>query len=85
MEKDLLISLFDLYQRLGKHSNSTSVTGGMLERYHWFINNSEFKEDCAYAHKSKDLFLRYDYEEIKKLFLDTLEQFRIIEGEKFGR
>lgn len=58
---------------------------GMLERYNWFINNSNMGDDCTYARKCEDLFLRDDYEEIRDLFLECLEEFRKIEGLTFGR
>ncbi len=85
MDSDLLSSLYQLFLRLSFHVDNTGKTnGGMLERYHWFINNSEYGSNCQYARKCKDLFERFDYEEIRDLFLVCLEEFRKIEGAEFG-
>lgn len=81
MKKDLLTSLFALWQRMA----GAQKNGGMLERYNWFLNNSEYKEDCAYTLKCQDLFLKLDYEEVKTLFLECLSEFRKVEGDSFGR
>ena len=85
MNKDLLENLFTLWSRLSRHGDGEKTTGGMLERYHWFLHNSEYKEDCQYTKKCQDLFLRTDYEDIKKLFLECLAAFRQVEGDTFGR
>lgn len=42
-------------------------------------------DDCPYYKKSKDIFLQRDYEALKTLFLECLNQYRIVEGQDFGR
>lgn len=86
MRNTLLLSLYDLFFRMShSRGNNTVGTGGMLQRYHYFVHNGEYKEKCQYAIKAADLFLAEDYEEIKKLFLSCLEEYRKVEGDSFGR
>jgi hypothetical protein len=42
-------------------------------------------DDCPYYKKSKDVFLNRDYDQVKDLFLKVLDQYRIVEGQSFGR
>ncbi len=79
-DPDLLTTLNDLRIRL-----CSSGEPIFIQQYLHFITHSEYGKDCGYAKKCKDLFLRYDYEEIRDLFLKTLEQFRVIEGKDFGK
>lgn len=79
-DPDLLTTLNDLRIRLESHGEPVFV-----QQYLHFIEHSEFGKDCGYAKKCKDLYLRYDHEEIKHLFLKALEQYRLIEGEDFGK
>lgn len=58
---------------------------GMLERYNYFIYNSEHGRECKYARKCLDIFLEEDYEDIRKLLLEVLSEFRNVEGDKFGK
>jgi hypothetical protein len=83
-----MINLYELWERMNKHGKNSidkKSTGGMLERYQWFINNSNMGDSCTYAKKCLDLFLREDYEDIKKLFLECLKEFRSVEGDNFGK
>jgi hypothetical protein len=50
MRPDVLDKIVELQEELGDNNS-------LLERYDWFLQNSEFKEDCAYAKMSKNLFL----------------------------
>jgi hypothetical protein len=79
-DPDLLTSLNDL--RISLESEGDSV---FIQRYQHFITHSEFRKDCGYAKKCKELFLKYDYVRIKNHFLKALEQFRTIEGKDFGK
>lgn len=81
---DLLLSLFNLAQRINSHGGVLPGES-MLERYKYFLQHSENKENCTYARKCKDLFLNYDYEDIKVRFLEVLELIRLVEGKNFGR
>ncbi len=80
---DLLLKLHKLTERANNHGGSLSES--MLERYRYFVEHSEHGKDCSYARKCKDLFLTHDYDDTKKLFLEVLEMYRIIEGDGFGR
>jgi hypothetical protein len=82
-EKDLLLELDNLGQRM--HSHGGKLEESMLERYRYFVEHSEQGRNCVYAKKCKELFLCYDYEDVRKQFLETLELFRTVEGETFGR
>ena len=42
-------------------------------------------EDCQYYRKSKDIFLRKDYEQVRDLFIKAVGQFRLVEGDSFVR
>lgn len=44
---------------------------------------AEMGDDCRYYRKSRELFLQKDYEELKVLFLEVTEQWRLIEGKEF--
>jgi hypothetical protein len=83
LEGDVIISLNNLAKRISSHGGK--VNESMAERYKYFVEHSERGKDCSYAKKCQDLFLRYDYEDVKAEFLETLKYFRIIEGENFGK
>jgi hypothetical protein len=86
IEPDLLTLLDDLCLRIQNKKTHEDTSGVCIpERYKYMIEHSEFKKDCGYAKKYKDIFLRSDYEEIKQIFLDVLVQYRLIEGNEFGR
>lgn len=80
-EPDLLLLLDDLRLRLINKDGYSD----MVEKYKYFCTHSEYGKNCSYAKKCKDVYLRYDYEDIKILFLKILEQYRIVEGDQFGR
>lgn len=80
----MLLALHELATRINSHGGVLDGDS-MVERYKYFVEHSDAGKDCSYARKCKDLFLRYDYEDIKKLLVKTLEQFRIIEGSDFGK
>jgi len=82
-DKNLLESLNSLVSRINNHGGKLDAS--MLERYIYFIEHSEFGKDCSYARKCMDLFIKYDYNDVRALFLDVLEQFRLIEGKDFGK
>jgi hypothetical protein len=84
LEPDLLTLLDILAKRIHPPMNPNQYSDSMIERYNFFITHSEFGKDCTYARKCKDIFLREDYEQIKQIFLDTLVQFRMVEGNQFG-
>lgn len=79
------MSLNELTLRITKGKDGKTTNGGWCERYAWFVENGQYGYDCTYALKAQDFFLREDYEDVKKLFLETLEDFRKVEGEDFGR
>jgi hypothetical protein len=79
-DPDLLTTLNDLRIRLMSHGEPVFV-----QQYNHFVTHSEFGFSCGYAKKCKELFLKYDYEELRDLFLKTLEQFRLVEGKDFGK
>ena len=83
VEKNLLQVLYNLFKRINSHGGV--IEANILERYIYFIEHSENKENCMYAKKYKELFLKYDYEDIKKRFLEVLDKLREIEGENFGK
>ena len=85
----LMEKLFELMQRMDqrkpREGQLEGDMNGCLRRYYYFIYNSTYGRDCKYAAKYKDIFLNEDYEDIKKLFLEALTEFRNIEGDEFGK
>lgn len=47
---EVLDKLVQLQEELGDES-------GFVNRYDWFLHNSEYKSDCAYTKMAKNLFL----------------------------
>ena len=81
---NVLDALYDLVERIKTHGGKLKEAS-MLERYKYFRDHSEYKENCPYAAKCRELFMQYDYKDVTELFLKVLEKYRIIEGDKFGR
>jgi hypothetical protein len=82
-KSQLLEALFTLLDRMNHRKNGES--NGMLERYNYFIYNSEHGRDCKYAARCLDIFLSEDYEDVRKLFLECLSEYRLVEGKDFGK
>jgi len=80
---DLIIELDTLQKRINSHGGKMDGDS-MAERYRYFVEHSERGKSCVYARKCKDLFLRYDYEDIRDQLLLVLEELRLIEGRDFG-
>lgn len=81
-----LHSLYDLGQILTESNWQKDIrVANLLERWVHFSIYSDQGDACKYARKCEDLFMQHDYEQVKKTFLCALEQFRIIEGQNFGR
>lgn len=74
MDKDLLDLLNDLHQAL--KSSGVERTAGLKEA---------MGADCAYYRKSKDLFVTNHFDKVRDIFLLTLEEYRKVEGNQFGR
>lgn len=78
-------SLYDLWVRIKDHKGSQK-NNNMLEKYDYFVRNSNRGRSCTYAHKCKALFLLSDYEDIKKHLLQVIENIREVPGdENFGK
>ena len=71
--RDLFDSLNELHLRM--QSSGLERTAGLKDA---------MGDDCAYYRKSRNLLLEKDYEDIKRLFLESLTYFRGIEGKDFG-
>lgn len=82
MEPDIILLLWELAQRINSHGGLLPGDS-MFERYTYFVKHSEYGKDCSYARKSRDLILKHDYDDILKLFLKVLEEYRKIEGVNF--
>jgi hypothetical protein len=80
-QPDLIDVLDDLRKSLSALSARLNTSG--VERTTGLKRN--MGDDCAYYRKSKDLFLRRDYDQVMELFLKVLEQYRLVEGDSFGR
>ena len=76
---DLLEELWFLAERIRSHGGVLPGES-MIERYVYFKNHSEYGSDCAYARKSKDLFLKFDYEDIRGQIKKIMELIDLVEG-----
>lgn len=72
--KDLLDYLEDLRQCLDKAG--IERTAGL---------KAAMGKDCAFYTKSKNIVLDQHWDKIKTEFLKSLEEFRKVEGNEFGR
>lgn len=72
--KDLLSSLNDLRNRL--NISSVERTIGLRDA---------MGENCTYYRKSRNLFLEKDYQDLKRLTLEVLEELRKVEGSELGK
>lgn len=57
----------------------------MLEKYDYFIRSSSAGRACTYATKSRELFMAFDWAEVRPLVLKLLEAARELEGVDFGK
>lgn len=69
---DLLIALWELSERIRSHGGVLPGES-MVERYKFFVEHSEAGTNCHLARKCRDLFVRYDYDDIKKQILSIVE------------
>lgn len=68
----LMKRLFFLYKRLNSFKG-TEEGNNLVEKYNYFLENSDAGPDCPYAKKCLTLFMTHDYEDIKKELLAALE------------
>jgi hypothetical protein len=78
-DKNILSALWALYQRINTHGGVLK-DANMIERWAKFSEHSEAGENCQFAKKCQYLFEKYDYEDIRKLVLEVLDQIKIIDG-----
>jgi hypothetical protein len=82
----LLDTLSDLQWRLDQNGSNGNPGTGMLEKYDYFCRVSDKGRRCAYAIKSKKLFLLNDFKDVKKQLEHIILRIRQIPGnENFGR
>lgn len=72
--EELRLALLSFSDRLEKSGVSRTV--GL---------RTNLGDDCPYYHKSKDIFLNRDYDQLKELFLKCLASYRLVEGKEFGK
>lgn len=77
--QQLLDILYDLSYRLSHHDGDGI---DLLERYDYFVRNSERGRACTYALKCKQLFYLSDYDKVKELLIKLTETIRQIPGEE---
>ncbi len=80
---DLIDDLEELRKALLSFSDRLEKSG--VERTTGLKHAMLLGEDCPFYKKSRDIFLNRDYTDLKVLFLKVLKQYRIIEGDTFGR
>jgi hypothetical protein len=74
MERDLIDILAELQHRFTHHGGT--LEGNVLERYFYFIQHSEYGKKCSFALKSRELFLRHDFEAVMKLVCEAADFYR---------
>lgn len=74
-DRDLIDILAELQHRFTHNGNSESVINP-LERYHYFARHSEHRKKCVYALKSRELFLRHDFDTVMKLVCEAADLYR---------
>lgn len=84
MSDDLLIELFLLAQRINSHGGVLEGDS-MVERYKYFKEHSIHGKDCAYARKCRDLFLQYDYSQIRDRIIHIMKLLDDIEPVMGGK
>lgn len=77
--QQILDILYDLSYRL-RHHDGDGID--LLERYDYFIRNSERGRACTYALKCKHLFYLSDYDKVKELLIKLIEVIRSLPGEE---
>jgi hypothetical protein len=83
--ESLLDHLWDLAIVLDPTSTE-NPSGGMLERYNYFVRYSEHGRSCPYALKSKELFTKLTLPKVKDSLLAIINLIRSIPGnEEFGK
>jgi len=75
IEDELLAELYNLWYRLQYHGGDGKQSG-LVEKYHWFLHNSEYGAECTYARKSKHLFFRDDWEETRRSILSLSDMIK---------
>ncbi len=70
-EPDILLELWKLSERIRSHGG-VLPGDSMIERYKFFCENTEYGRSCVYARKSRDLFLKHDWEDIRKQLLSLV-------------
>ena len=81
---NVLDALWSLYKRIQNHAGQIEGAN-CLERYARLVEMSDRGYSCQFARKYMNLFMEHDYEDVRTKFLNTLEMFRLIEGDGFGR
>jgi len=71
----------NLLESLEKLRNRLNNSG--LQRTEGVRTAMDLGKDCYLYKKSLDIFLRDDFDPIKKLFLEVLEQYRIVDPVSF--
>ncbi len=84
--EELMESLWVLFMRLrNQESRDNFQDDNPCERYVFFRDKSTAGNGCKYAQGCKRIFAERDKEALKKLFLKSLDLWRKVEGEDFGR
>jgi len=77
----LLDAFADLRERLVKHTSKGDIDSDWIKRYDYFIKNSNVGRQCPFAQKSKLLFYKDDFRDIKKLIEEVSECIKKFEEE----
>ncbi len=69
-EHRLLDKIYDLYKRLDSYTSEGNPGNSMIEKYGYFIRESEAGRRCTHAIKAKQLCLMSDLRDIERAIKD---------------
>jgi len=81
----VLDGLWDLITRINTHDKK-HLGNNMLEKYDYFARHGKQGRNCTYGLKAKQMFMIYDWPDVKKQLKKIVEYIRTIPGsENFAK
>jgi hypothetical protein len=78
--RDILDILCELSHRMTHHGGK--IPGDILERTAYFSSHTDLGKTCAYYLKYRDMFMKHDYQDVRRLILEASEYIRRQEEEQ---
>lgn len=77
-QEKLLLLLDELQKRLSSPDGS-GAESNPSQMFAYFLENSSAGSECSYARKALLLFMKRDYQDIKKLVYDIVRTMKILD------